>query len=103
MTLPLTAGPISIGSFQLSLYWMLIGTTVTLVGLQAFLLGCIAQVLFDYSGRARERWLTVFSYDRSLDSRRNLNLYGHWMRHSSSRTTYPTTTASVSAHRCRTV
>jgi glycosyltransferase involved in cell wall biosynthesis len=66
MTLPLTAGPISIGSFQLSLYWMLIGTTVTLVGLQAFLLGCIAQVLFDYSGRARERWLTVFSYDRSL-------------------------------------
>jgi glycosyltransferase involved in cell wall biosynthesis len=66
MTLPLTAGPITIGSFQLSLYWMLIGTTVTLVGLQAFLLGCIAQVLFDYSGRARDRWLAVFSYDRSL-------------------------------------
>lgn len=66
MTLPLTAGPITLGSFRLSLYWMLIGTTVTLVGLQAFLLGCIAQVLFDYSGRARERWLAVFSYNRSL-------------------------------------
>src|ERR1700722_11349889 len=66
MTLPLIAGPVTIGSFRLSLYWMLIGTTVTLVGLQAFLLGCIAQVLFDYSGRARGRWLAVFSYNRSL-------------------------------------
>ena len=66
ITLPLVAGPITIGSISLSLYWMLIGMTLTIIGLQAFLLGCVAQVLFDYSGRARARWLTVFSYTRTM-------------------------------------
>jgi glycosyltransferase involved in cell wall biosynthesis len=66
ITLPLTAGPITVGHFTFSLYWMLIGMTLTITGLQAFLLGCIAQVLFDYSGRARARWLTIFSYTPSV-------------------------------------
>ena len=66
MTLPLAAGPITIGSISLSLYWMLIGMTLTIIGLQAFLLGCVAQLLFDYSGRARARWLKVFSYTRTM-------------------------------------
>jgi glycosyltransferase involved in cell wall biosynthesis len=65
MTLPLVAGPVSVGGVHLSLYWMLIGMTLTIIGLQAFLLGCIAQVLFDYSGRATARWLAVFSYTRT--------------------------------------
>jgi glycosyltransferase involved in cell wall biosynthesis len=65
MTLPLIAGPVSIGGIHLSLYWMLIGMTFTIIGLQAFLLGCIAQALFDYSGRATARWLAVFSYTRT--------------------------------------
>jgi hypothetical protein len=33
--------------------------------LQAFLLGCIAQVMFDYNGQARKRWLRFFSYTRT--------------------------------------
>jgi hypothetical protein len=66
ITLPLTAGPITIAGISLSLYWMLIGMTLTIVGLQAFLLGCIAQVLFDYSGRASRRWLAVFAYTRTV-------------------------------------
>jgi len=66
ITLPLAGGPIRIGHVSLSLYWMLIGMTLTIIGLQAFLLGCIAQVLFDYSGRARARWLTIFSYTRTM-------------------------------------
>jgi hypothetical protein len=66
ITLPLTAGPITIAGVSLSLYWMLIGMTLTIVGLQAFLLGCIAQVLFDYSGRAGRRWLAVFAYTRTV-------------------------------------
>jgi glycosyltransferase involved in cell wall biosynthesis len=65
-TLPLAAGPITIGGVSLSLYWMLLGMTFTIMGLQAFLLGCIAQVLFDYSGRARARWLSIFSYTRTM-------------------------------------
>ena len=66
ITLPLVAGPITIFGVSLSLYWMLIGMTITIVGLQAFLLGCIAQVLFDYHGRHRDRWLSVFSYTRTV-------------------------------------
>jgi glycosyltransferase involved in cell wall biosynthesis len=66
ITLPLVAGPIAILGISLSLYWMLIGMTVTIVGLQAFLLGCIAQVLFDYRGRQTARWLNVFSYTRTV-------------------------------------
>jgi hypothetical protein len=34
--------------------------------LQAFFLGVVAQVLFDYQGRARRRWLALFSYTRSV-------------------------------------
>jgi glycosyltransferase involved in cell wall biosynthesis len=66
ITLPLVAGPITIAGISLSLYWMLVGTTLTIIGLQAFLLGCIAQVLFDYGGRHRARWLAVFSYTRTV-------------------------------------
>jgi glycosyltransferase involved in cell wall biosynthesis len=66
ITLPLTAGPVTIGGISLSLYWMLLGMTLTIMGIQAFMLGCIAQVLFDYSGKARDRWLTVFPYTRTL-------------------------------------
>ncbi len=66
ITLPLSAGPITIGHVTLSLYWMLFGMALTIIGLQAFMLGCIAQVLFDYRGLARDRWLTVFQYTRSV-------------------------------------
>jgi glycosyltransferase involved in cell wall biosynthesis len=65
-TLPLSGGPISVGSFTFSLYWMLVGVTATVVGLQAFFLGVIAQILFDYQGRARRRWLALFPYTRSV-------------------------------------
>jgi glycosyltransferase involved in cell wall biosynthesis len=66
ITLPLIAGPITLWGIRLSLYWMLIGMTLTIVGLQALLLGCIAQVLFDYGGRQTARWLAVFSYTRTM-------------------------------------
>ncbi len=66
IALPLSVGPITIGPIRLSLYWMLFGTTLTITGLQAFLLGCIAQVFFDYRERATRRWLKVFSYTRSV-------------------------------------
>jgi glycosyltransferase involved in cell wall biosynthesis len=66
ITLPLAGGPITIGAVSLSLYWTLMGMTLTIIGLQAFLLGCVAQLLFDYSGRARDRWLSVFAYTRMM-------------------------------------
>jgi glycosyltransferase involved in cell wall biosynthesis len=65
-TLPLSAGPITIGRLTFSLYWMLVGVTAAVVGLQSFFLGVVAQVLFDYQGRARRRWLALFPYTRSV-------------------------------------
>jgi glycosyltransferase involved in cell wall biosynthesis len=66
ISLPLSVGPITIGPIGFSVYWMLLGVTLAVTGLQAFLLGCIAQVLFDYRGRARDRWLRIFAYTRSV-------------------------------------
>jgi glycosyltransferase involved in cell wall biosynthesis len=65
-TLPLSFGPIVIGPVTFSLFWMLFGLAATLVGLQSFFFGCVAQVLHDYTGDARKRWLTVFPYNRTV-------------------------------------
>jgi hypothetical protein len=66
LTLPLSLGPITIGPVHFSLYWMLLGMTLTLLGLQSFYMGCLAQVLHDYSGAARRRWLRIFPYTRTV-------------------------------------
>jgi glycosyltransferase involved in cell wall biosynthesis len=66
ITLPLSAGPMTLGALHLSLYSMLLGMTLTLVGLQSFFFGCLAQVLHDYTGQARRRWLRVFPYSRTV-------------------------------------
>ncbi|HEY4811293.1 MAG TPA: glycosyltransferase family 2 protein [Solirubrobacteraceae bacterium] len=76
ISLPLSLGPITIGPIRFALYWMLFGTTLTIAGLQAFLLGCIAQVFFDYRGHATRRWLTLFSYTRGVVSAAVLGLLG---------------------------
>ena len=66
LCIPLSLGPIRVGPVHFSLYWMLLGLTLTLLGLQSFYLGCLAQVLHDYTGRARRRWLRVFKYTRTV-------------------------------------
>ena len=66
LTLPLSLGPVTIGPITFSLYWMLFGLTLSIVGLQSFYLGCLAQVLCDYTGAARDRWLRIFRYTRSV-------------------------------------
>jgi glycosyltransferase involved in cell wall biosynthesis len=76
ITLPLSLGPITIGPIRFSLYWMLFGTTLTITGLQAFLLGSIAQLFFDYRERARRRWLKIFPYTRSVIAAAAIGLTG---------------------------
>ncbi|HEX4810908.1 MAG TPA: glycosyltransferase family 2 protein [Bryobacteraceae bacterium] len=66
LTLPEMFGPFSLGPITLSLYWMMFGMTVAVVGLQSFYLGCIAQVLYDYPPKPGERWIRIFSYDRTM-------------------------------------
>lgn len=59
-------GPITIGPVTFSLYWMLLGLTLAVLGLQSFYLGCLAQVLNDLTGDARGRWTRLFRYTRSV-------------------------------------
>lgn len=66
LTLPLTVGPIHIGPITFSLYWMLCGVTATLVGLQGVFLGCIARILYDFTGDTRRKLLSWFPYTRTV-------------------------------------
>ena len=66
LTLPLSLGPVTFGGLTFSLYSMLLGLTLSTVGLQCFYMGCLSQLFHDYSGLARSRWLRVFSYNRSV-------------------------------------
>jgi len=66
LMLPLSFGDLDLGPVTLSLNSQFLGVAVLTVGAQAFFLGCIAQVLFDYTGRHTERWLRVFAYTRTV-------------------------------------
>lgn len=66
LTLSVSFGNVTVGPVTLSLNWQILGLTMLVVGSQAFFLGCIAQILFDYTGRYRRRWLRVFPYTRSV-------------------------------------
>jgi glycosyltransferase involved in cell wall biosynthesis len=66
MTFPLSFGPVTVGSVTLSLYFMLVGVALAVVGLQSIYFGGLAHVFLDYSGRHRDRWRRAFTYTRSV-------------------------------------
>jgi glycosyltransferase involved in cell wall biosynthesis len=66
LTIPVAAGPVTVGPITFSLHWMLLGLALTIFGLQFFYCGCVAQVLYDYSGKASRKWLGVFRYTHSM-------------------------------------
>ncbi len=65
IALPVSFGPRTFGPITLSLHWQFFGAMLAFVGIQAFLLGCLAQIFFDYSGRKTRRWLSWFRYTRT--------------------------------------
>jgi glycosyltransferase involved in cell wall biosynthesis len=66
LILPTTFGPVSIGPITFSLYWMLLGLTLSVLGLHGFYVGSLARIFLDYSGTVTQRWLRAFSYSRSV-------------------------------------
>ncbi len=66
LTLPMTFGPVTVGPITFSLYWMLLGLSLSVLGLHGFYVGALARVFFDYSGNTTRRWLSTFSYTRSV-------------------------------------
>jgi glycosyltransferase involved in cell wall biosynthesis len=65
-TLPLSFGPITIGSVTFSVYFMLIGLTLAVVGLQGIYFGALAHVFLDYSDERRLLWQRIFRYNRAV-------------------------------------
>jgi hypothetical protein len=65
IVVPVSFGDLDVGPVTLSLNWQLLGLMMYVIGLQAFFLGCIAQVLVDYTGERSRRWLRTFPYTRS--------------------------------------
>ena len=66
LSLPLSFGSIVIDGFTFGLYWMLVGVALAIIGFQCFFFGCLAQVLCDYTGLARTKWVRIFRYTRSV-------------------------------------
>jgi glycosyltransferase involved in cell wall biosynthesis len=66
LSLPVTLGPVNLGPVVLSMNWMMLGQTLAVLGLQSVYLGCIVQVLYNYSPRTTARWLHVFDYNRAM-------------------------------------
>jgi glycosyltransferase involved in cell wall biosynthesis len=61
----LAFGPVKMGTVTLSLNGMLFALFTAIVGLQFFLIGAIAQSLYDRIGLKRRRWLAFFPYTRT--------------------------------------
>lgn len=76
ITLAVSFGNLTIGAITLSLNWQFLAVGVFVVGLQAFFLGVIAQVLFDFTGTRTKRWLRVFPYTRTVLTAASLVVLG---------------------------
>jgi glycosyltransferase involved in cell wall biosynthesis len=66
LTFPLAFGPLKLGPITFSRYWMLLGLSLFVVGLQAVYMGILSQVFFDYSGAATQKWFQRFRYTRAV-------------------------------------
>jgi hypothetical protein len=58
-------GPVEVGPVTLSLTSQFVGALAAIVGLQGVLLGCVARIFFDYTGRRTARLLELFRYTRA--------------------------------------
>lgn len=68
LTLPITFGPITIGIITFSLFWMLLGLTFSILGLQLVYMGILAKLLFDYNGQKQVLIKKVFTYNKSVSA-----------------------------------
>jgi glycosyltransferase involved in cell wall biosynthesis len=66
LTLPLSFGPVTIGTVTFHLHWMLLGVSLAILGLQCIYMGILSQVFFDYSGEVTRKWFRRFPYTRTV-------------------------------------
>lgn len=65
LTVPQAGGPVTVGPVTFSLFWMLLGLAIAVVGLQSFYLGLLARLPFDYGRGRADRLLRWFAYNRA--------------------------------------
>jgi glycosyltransferase involved in cell wall biosynthesis len=66
LTLPLSLRDVTLGPVTFSLYWMLLGVSLAVLGLQCVYMGILSQVFFDYSGDKVAKWFRRFAYTRTV-------------------------------------
>jgi glycosyltransferase involved in cell wall biosynthesis len=66
LTLPLAFGPVTLGPIEFTLNGMMLGLTLSVLGLYGVFMGFLAGVFLDYTGDQTQRLLGVFSYTRSF-------------------------------------
>ena len=65
LTVPQAGGPLTVGPVTFSLFWMLLGLALAVVGLQSFYLGLLTRLPFDYGRGRADRLLRWFAYNRA--------------------------------------
>ena len=65
LTALVSTGPVTVGPVTLSLTSQFIGALAAILGLQGVLMGCVARVFFDYTGRRTQALLRTFRYNRA--------------------------------------
>jgi glycosyltransferase involved in cell wall biosynthesis len=66
LTLPLSFGTKTIGPITFDSHWMLLGLSLSILGLQCVYMGILSQIFFDYSGQVTARWFRIFPYSRTV-------------------------------------
>jgi hypothetical protein len=66
LLIPLAGGAITVGPITFSLFWMLLGLVLAVVGLQCLHMGSLSRLFFDYSGERTQRWVRRFPYNRMV-------------------------------------
>ena len=58
----LLSGPVTIGPVTFSVFWMLFGLLISVLGLQFVFMGILSRLYFDYGGTRVRRCLKLFQY-----------------------------------------
>ncbi|HVZ87825.1 MAG TPA: glycosyltransferase family 2 protein [Polyangia bacterium] len=66
LTLPLSFGTLTLGPVTFDLHWMLLGLSLSILGLQCVYMGILTRIFFDYDGEATAYWFRRFPYTRSV-------------------------------------
>lgn len=62
---PLMTGPLKIGPISFSLYWMLLGLFLSVLGSNSVYLSMIGQALLDFNGETTRKLAKIFDYTKS--------------------------------------